>query len=88
LIEKEYEKHQKLNEEQESNDEKEEYKEHHQKHINLEITRIERSPLPHEGISRDIDFSPERIEALVDQGYKDTKETVSKELSSKALAPS
>jgi hypothetical protein len=54
----------------------------------LEITRIERSPLPYEGISRDIDFSPERIEALIDQGYKDAKETVNKELSSKALASS
>lgn len=87
LIEKEYEKHQELNEERESNDEKEEYKELHKKHLNLEITRIERSPLPYEGISRDIDFSPERIEALIDQGYKDAKEAVKKELG-KALAPS
>ena len=87
LIEKEYEKHQELNEEKETNDEKEEYKELHKKHINLEITRIERSSLPYEGISRDIDFSSERIEALIDQGYKDAKETVNKNLS-KALAPS
>ena len=88
LIEKEYETHQKLNEEKESNAEKEEYKEHHRKHINLEITQIERSPLPYESISRDIDFSPERIEALIDQGYKDAKETVNKNLSSIALASS
>ena len=88
LIEKEYEEHQKLSKEQEPNDEKEEYQELHQKHIDLKITRIERSPLPYEGISRDIDFSPERIEALIDQGYKDAKETVNKELSSKALASS
>ena len=88
LIEKEYETHQKLNEEKESNAEKEEYKEHHRKHINLEVTQIERSPLPYESISRDIDFSPERIEALIDQGYKDAKETVNKNLSSKALASS
>jgi NTE family protein len=79
LIEKEYEEHQKLGEEKELSKEKEEYKKMQQKHINLELTRIERSPLPHESISRDIDFSPERIEALINQGYKDTKETLQKE---------
>jgi len=79
LIEKEYEEHVKLSEEKELNKEREEYKEFHQKHINLDITRIERSPLPYEGISRDVDFSPERIEALIDQGYKDAKEALKRE---------
>jgi hypothetical protein len=49
-----------------------------QKNIDLRITRIERSPLPYEAISRDIDFSQERIGALINQGYKDTKETLKK----------
>ncbi|MBV9453132.1 MAG: DUF3734 domain-containing protein [Rubrobacter sp.] len=79
LIEKEYEEHQKLSETKNPNDEKEEYQELHQNHINLEVTRIERSPLPYESISRDIDFSPERIEALINQGCEDAKETLQKE---------
>lgn len=79
LIEKEHEQHQVLSEEKEPSEEGEEYKKIQQKHINLEITRIERCPLPNEGISRDIDFAPERIEALIDQGYEDAKETLKKE---------
>jgi predicted acylesterase/phospholipase RssA len=79
LIEKEYEQHQELSEEKEPSEEEEEYKKVQQKHTNLEITRIERSPLPYEAISRDIDFSPERIQALIEQGYEDAKETLRKE---------
>jgi hypothetical protein len=73
LIEQEYEEHEKLS------TEKEEYSQIQQNHINLEITRIERSPLHYEAISRDIDFTSERIEALIDQGYEDTKETLKTE---------
>jgi NTE family protein len=79
LIEKEYEEHVKLSEEKELSKEREEYKKIQQKHFNLRIMRIERSPLPHEAISRDVDFSPERIEALIDQGYEDAKETLKNE---------
>jgi predicted acylesterase/phospholipase RssA len=74
LIEQEYEEHEKL-----SSKEKEEYRQIQQNHINLEITRIERSPLHYEAISRDIDFTSERIEALIDQGYEDMKETLTTE---------
>ena len=79
LIEKEYKEHVKLSEEKELSKEREEYKKIQQKHFDLRITRIERSPLPHEAISRDVDFSPERIEALIDQGYEDAKETLQNE---------
>ena len=79
MIEKEYEEHVKSSEEKELSKEREEYKNIQQKHFDLRITRIERSPLPHEAISRDVDFSLGRIEALIDQGYKDAKETLEKE---------
>jgi hypothetical protein len=79
LIEKEYEEHEKLSKENAPSEKEEEYKKIHQKHFDLRITRIERSPLPHEAISRDVDFSPGRIEALIDQGYKDARETLEKE---------
>jgi NTE family protein len=79
LIEKEYEELGKLGRQKEPSEEKEEYEKIQQKHIDLRIMRIERSPLPHETISRDIDFSPERIGALINQGYKDAKETLEKE---------
>ncbi len=87
MIEKEYEEHVKLSEEKELNKEREEYKKIHQNHFDLRITRIERSPLPHEAISRDVDFSPGRIEALIDQGYKDAKETLEKEGESRPQDP-
>ena len=79
MIEKEYKEHVKLSEEKELSKEREEYKKIHQKHFDLRIMRIERSPLPHEAISRDVDFSPERIEALIDQGYEDARETLKNE---------
>jgi hypothetical protein len=74
LIEKEYEEHKKLSREKELSEEKEEYKKIQQKHIDLRIMRIERSPLPYEAVSRDIDFSLERIGALINQGYKGNAE--------------
>ena len=44
-----------------------------QKRVRLNITRIQRQALPEELTSREIDFSPQRIEALISQGYRDTR---------------
>lgn len=39
----------------------------------LQITRIERKALPGEATSREIDFSPQRIGELIDQGFRDAQ---------------
>ena len=42
----------------------------------LEITVIKRRALPDEDVSREIDFSPERISMLIQQGREDAEATV------------
>jgi len=49
------------------------------KRIHLDITIISRSAFPDEQaeyISRDLDFSPERIEELMTQGYRDAAQAL------------
>ncbi len=43
------------------------------KRVILHITHIKRSALPYEEISSGVDFSPERIEQLMAQGYTDAR---------------
>lgn len=43
-----------------------------QRRVGLNITRIQRQARTDELISREIDFSPRQIEALIAQGYRDT----------------
>jgi predicted acylesterase/phospholipase RssA len=53
-----------------------------EKRVHLDITIITRSAFPDEqaeSISREIDFSPPRIEELMKQGYQDAKQTLDKE---------
>jgi NTE family protein len=61
-----------------------------QKRMRLDITRIQRQARPEELISREIDFSPRQIEALISQGYRDAcdelKQTELKESSVARLA--
>ena len=39
--------------------------------LSIDVTVIQRTPLPGDDISREIDFSPDRIQALIDQGARD-----------------
>jgi hypothetical protein len=47
-----------------------------EKRVNLDFTVISRSAFPDaqaEGISREMDFSPKRIQELLWQGYREAK---------------
>lgn len=35
----------------------------------MELIRIERRALPYDHVARQFDYSPERIEALIEEGY-------------------
>jgi NTE family protein len=56
------------------------------KRVILHITHIKRSALPYEEISSGIDFSPERIQQLMAQGYTDARRELAVEARVKELA--
>ena len=50
-----------------------------EKRVHLDITIIQRAAFPNEQaeqVSRELDFSPERIEELMSQGYRDAKQAL------------
>ena len=58
------------------------------KRIHLDITIISRSAFPDEQaeyISRDLDFSPERIEELMTQGYRDAAQALQRSQTMSAI---